>query len=407
MPHYNVLFLCTGNSARSIMAEAILNFKGKAGSRRTAPEAIRHGKVRPEALLELEAAGLATGGLRSKSWEEFAKPGAPELDFVFTVCDNAAKEVCPVWPGHPVTAHWGVADPAAVHGTDAEVQQAFREAFVVLERRIDLFLSLPHASLDGLALKKENRQHRTAMNFTLPSRAVVEFGGTAFLLMAIVGSGIMAERLSAGNIALALLANSVATGAALVALILALAPISGAHFNPVVTLADAMLGGMAWREAPVYITAQIAGAFGGVAAAHAMFGLPLFFASHHAAKWQGISLERVCSHLRSACRDLGMRARPLAGGRICSRRLHYGGVLVYGFYIFREPSRHSGASGQRYVCGYSSGRRSRVHHCAVSIYDCRRAVLSMAGSRPTRRSGQGKGRIITRACGHVVQPPLP
>lgn len=119
------------------------------------------------------------------------------------------------------------------------------------------------------------------MNFTLPSRAVVEFGGTAFLLMAIVGSGIMAERLSAGNIALALLANSVATGAALVALILALAPISGAHFNPVVTLADAMLGGMAWREAPVYITAQIAGAFGGVAAAHAMFGLPLFFASHH------------------------------------------------------------------------------------------------------------------------------
>lgn len=155
MPHYNVLFLCTGNSARSIMAEAILNFKGK--GRFTAYSAGSHpsGKVRPEALLELEAAGLAAGGLRSKSWEEFAKPGAPELDFVFTVCDNAAKEVCPVWPGHPVTAHWGVADPAAVHGTDAEVQQAFREAFVVLERRIDLFLSLPHASLDGLALKRK------------------------------------------------------------------------------------------------------------------------------------------------------------------------------------------------------------------------------------------------------------
>jgi glycerol uptake facilitator-like aquaporin len=120
------------------------------------------------------------------------------------------------------------------------------------------------------------------MNFTLRSRAVVEFGGTAFLLMAVVGSGIMAERLAGGNVALALLANSVATGAALVALILALGPISGAHLNPVVTLADALQGGIAWRDVPAYVTAQIIGAFGGVAAAHLMFGLPLFFASHHA-----------------------------------------------------------------------------------------------------------------------------
>jgi glycerol uptake facilitator-like aquaporin len=118
------------------------------------------------------------------------------------------------------------------------------------------------------------------MNFTLRSRAVVEFVGTAFLLMAIVGSGIMAERLAGGNVALALFANSVATGAALVALILALGPISGAHFNPVVTLTDAMQGGMPWREVPAYMVAQIAGAFGGVAAAHGMFGLPLLFASH-------------------------------------------------------------------------------------------------------------------------------
>lgn len=120
------------------------------------------------------------------------------------------------------------------------------------------------------------------MNVTLRSRAVIEFAGTAFLLMAVVGSGIMAERLCAGNVGLALLANSVATGAALVALILALGPISGAHFNPVVTLADAMQGGIAWREVPAYIAAQIIGAFAGVAAAHGMFGLPLFFASHHA-----------------------------------------------------------------------------------------------------------------------------
>ena len=153
--HYNVLFLCTGNSARSILAEAILNFKGRptfsafsAGSHPT-------GKVRPEALHELEIAHLSTEGLRSKSWDEFAKPGAPALDFVFTVCDNAAKEVCPVWPGQPISAHWGVPDPAAVLGTQAEVDRAFRAAFVTLERRISLFLSLPLASLDGLTIKKE------------------------------------------------------------------------------------------------------------------------------------------------------------------------------------------------------------------------------------------------------------
>jgi arsenate reductase len=153
--HYNVLFLCTGNSARSILAEAILNFKGRptfsaysAGSHPT-------GKVRPEALRELEIAHLPNEGLRSKSWDEFAKPGAPALDFVFTVCDNAANEVCPVWPGQPISAHWGVPDPAAVHGTQAEVERAFRDAFLTLERRIGLLLSLPLASLDALAVKKE------------------------------------------------------------------------------------------------------------------------------------------------------------------------------------------------------------------------------------------------------------
>jgi len=113
------------------------------------------GKVRPEALLELEAAQLSTSGLRSKSWEEFARPGAPRLDFVFTVCDNAANEVCPVWPGQPMTAHWGVPDPAAVQGSEEQIQQAFREAFFLLERRISLFLSLPLATLSGMSLKNE------------------------------------------------------------------------------------------------------------------------------------------------------------------------------------------------------------------------------------------------------------
>jgi arsenate reductase len=153
--HYNVLFLCTGNSARSILAEAILNFMGK--PRFTGYSAGSHpsGAVRPEALQRLNETGIPTQGLRSKSWDEFSQPGAPAMDFVFTVCDNAAKEVCPIWPGHPTTAHWGVPDPAAVQGSPQEVERAYREAFSILERRIELFLSLPLATIDKLALKKE------------------------------------------------------------------------------------------------------------------------------------------------------------------------------------------------------------------------------------------------------------
>lgn len=154
-PHYNVLFLCTGNSARSIMAEAIMNFKGR--PQFTAYSAGSHptGTVRPEALRQLQVAHMPTNGFRSKSWDEFAKPEAPKLDFVFTVCDSAAKEVCPVWPGQPLTAHWGVPDPAAVAGTHEQVEKAFRDAFFLLDRRISLFLCLPLASIDRLALKKE------------------------------------------------------------------------------------------------------------------------------------------------------------------------------------------------------------------------------------------------------------
>ena len=153
--HHNVLFLCTGNSARSIMAEALMNHRGKPNF--TAYSAGSHatGTVRPEALRQIELARLPTQGLRSKNWEEFAKPGAPHLDFVFTVCDNAAKEVCPVWPGQPMTAHWGVPDPAAVAGSPEQIEKAFREAFMTLDRRINLFLCLPLSSLDQLAIKKE------------------------------------------------------------------------------------------------------------------------------------------------------------------------------------------------------------------------------------------------------------
>ena len=152
---YNVLFLCTGNSARSIMAEAIMNHKGRehftansAGSRAT-------GRIRPEAIKLLQEARLPTENLRSKNWDEFAKPGAPHLDFVFTVCDSAAKEVCPIWPGQPMTAHWGIPDPAAIAGMPEQIERAFRDAFMILERRISLLLCLPLPSLDKLAIQKE------------------------------------------------------------------------------------------------------------------------------------------------------------------------------------------------------------------------------------------------------------
>ena len=151
---YNVLFLCTGNSARSILSEAALNHRG--GGRFRAYSAGSHpaGRVNPFAIELLKSAHIPADGLRSKSWDEFAAPGAPPLDFVFTVCDNAAGEVCPLWPGQPMTAHWGVPDPAAVEGSNAEKTKAFRDVFLTLERRINLFTSLPMASIDQLALAR-------------------------------------------------------------------------------------------------------------------------------------------------------------------------------------------------------------------------------------------------------------
>ena len=152
---FNVLFLCTGNSARSIMAEAILGRvdapKFKAYSAGSMPKA----EVHPLTVGILERNGFMAQGFRSKSWQEFAAPDGPRLDFVLTVCDNAVGEVCPVWPGQPMTAHWGIPDPAAVQGTKEQVEKAFREAFFLLDRRISLFLSLPLSTLDRFSLKKE------------------------------------------------------------------------------------------------------------------------------------------------------------------------------------------------------------------------------------------------------------
>jgi arsenate reductase len=151
---YNVLFLCTGNSARSVLAEVLLNSRG--AGRFNAYSAGSHpvGRVNPHAIEVLQQARLPTEGLRSKSWDEFAQPGAPALDFVFTVCDSAANEVCPIWPGQPITAHWGLPDPAAVDGPDTNKVKAFRDTFVALDRRIGLFTSLPISGLDQLSLSR-------------------------------------------------------------------------------------------------------------------------------------------------------------------------------------------------------------------------------------------------------------
>jgi len=152
---YNVLFLCTGNSARSIMAEAIMNKKGFPNFRAFSAGSYPKSEVHPAAIRQIESAKLPTDGFRSKSWNEFASPDAPKMDFVFTVCDNAAKEVCPVWPGQPMTAHWGVPDPAEIQGTPQEVEKAFRDAYMMLDRRISLFLCLSLSSLDKFAIQKQ------------------------------------------------------------------------------------------------------------------------------------------------------------------------------------------------------------------------------------------------------------
>ena len=155
---FNVLFLCTGNSARSIMAEAILNKAGAGKFRAFSAGSRPKGRVHPETLRLLQGLGYDTSAFRSKSWSEFAEPGAPLLDFVFTVCDNAAGEACPVWPGQPMTAHWGVADPAEPDGNPAEIALAFKEAYRMLDRRIGVFTSLPLRSLDRLSLQSRLRE---------------------------------------------------------------------------------------------------------------------------------------------------------------------------------------------------------------------------------------------------------
>lgn len=155
---YNVLFLCTGNSARSIIGEVVMNRLGNGRFHAYSAGSHPNGKVNPFALELLQQNHFSTDGLRSKSWDEFAGPDAPQMDFVFTVCDQAVNEACPYWPGRPMTAHWGIPDPAAVEGSDAEMRKAFRDALMVLSRRIELFTALPLDKLDTLAIQKQIKQ---------------------------------------------------------------------------------------------------------------------------------------------------------------------------------------------------------------------------------------------------------
>jgi arsenate reductase (thioredoxin) len=154
---YNVLFICTGNSARSILAEALLNHAGKGRFKAYSAGSHPTGLVNPNALQALRDMGVPTTGARSKSWDEFAKGDAPQMDFVFTVCDNAAGEVCPLWPGQPMTAHWGLPDPATVNGSEDEIRLAFRDAAVTMKRRVDLMLALPLSTLDSMAIQRQVR----------------------------------------------------------------------------------------------------------------------------------------------------------------------------------------------------------------------------------------------------------
>lgn len=168
---YNVLFLCTGNSARSIIAEAILNKIGSDRFRAFSAGSQPKGQVNPHTLTLLRGLGFDVSGFRSKSWAEFARPGAPPLDFIFTVCDNAAGEACPVWPGKPMTAHWGIPDPAEATGTDAQIGQAFSDAYRMLNQRIGIFTALPIASLDDLTLQHRLRDIGRSQGATAKAEA--------------------------------------------------------------------------------------------------------------------------------------------------------------------------------------------------------------------------------------------
>jgi len=284
---FNVLFLCTGNTARSVLAESILRKEGRGRFHSFSGGSQPKGTVNPFAIKVLADMNYPVDDLRSKSWQEFAQAGAPAMDFVFTVCDNAAGEACPIWPGQPMTRALGDRGsrrgrrhrPAEGSGLrrsfplSEEPDRRLRKPAVVQHRcpvaRHPATRYRPHGRCDDRTGKGE------LMEFDLTRRLVAEALGTALLVATVVGSGIMAETLSK-DVALQLLGNTLPTGAILVVLITILGPVSGAHFNPAVSLVMALKGDMPGSEAARYVAVQVLGGIAGTALAHAMFGLPLF-----------------------------------------------------------------------------------------------------------------------------------
>ena len=239
-----------------------------------------------------------------------------------------------------MTAHWGVPDPAAVAGTPEEIEKAFRDAFMILDRRISLFLCLPAREPRQARHQKRNRPHRPAMKFSLPRRLVAEFLGTAFLVAAVVGSGIMGERLAGGNVAIALLANTIATGAALVALILAFGPISGAHLNPAVSLAEALERRLPWSEALTYMLVQMLGGIGGAIAAHLMFRLPYVSLSRHVRGGPAMVFSEFVATFGLLAVIRGMLAARPKSRRVRRRRLHHCRLLVHRIHFVCQSGRN-------------------------------------------------------------------
>ncbi len=277
----NVLFLCTGNSARSILAEAIINREGMGRFRGFSAGSHPKGEVHPHALDLLGRLNYDISQFRSKSWDEFAAPGAPKMDFVFTVCDQAAAEPCPYWPGQPVSAHWGLPDPAAATGNEAETPAGVRRHLPDAEEpHLDLRQSAARHAGRPVAAASAGRHRqgsvagRGGMSVDPARRLVAEALGSLLLVATVVGSGIMADALSPDD-AVALLGNTIATGAMLVVLITVFGPVSGAHFNPAVTLVFALRRDLPAMLAAAYVVAQILGGTLGCLLAHAMFELPL------------------------------------------------------------------------------------------------------------------------------------